>query len=89
MRCAIVDSRVKKRPRDFVRRQPSEQPQRQRNPRLRRQHRMARGEDEAQQIVADIVIHGVFDFFRRGILAFLELPPELSCFSSSRLLRRR
>ena len=45
-------------PGDLVGGEAGEQLQRERHARLGRQHRVARGEDQAQQVVADIVIQG-------------------------------
>ena len=66
-----------KRARDFVGRQAAEKPQRQRGARLRRQHRMAGGEDEPQQIVAHIIIERRLELARERLLPLFEVVPEL------------
>jgi uncharacterized protein (DUF2384 family) len=43
---------------DFLGREPTDQPQRQRHAGLRGQYRVAGGEDKAQQIVGDVVVEG-------------------------------
>ena len=54
IRWATVDSGDQERPRDLVGGQAAEQAQRQRHPGLGRQHRVAGGEDQAQQVVVDV-----------------------------------
>ena len=56
------------RARDLVGRQAAEQAQRERHARLGREHRMARGEHEAQQVVADVVVERRVEIRRRGLL---------------------
>ncbi len=53
MRCAIAGSEVEEGPRDLGGRQAAERAQRQRHPGLRRQRRMAAGEDQPQPVVGD------------------------------------
>ncbi len=47
--------------------QPAEQPEGERHPRLRRQHRVAGGEDETQQVVAHVVVE------RRGQVRVVDI----------------
>ena len=56
---ALRDRRLRdeERARDLLGRQAAEQAQRERDARLGREDRVARGEDEAQQVVADVVVH--------------------------------
>ena len=74
-----------KRARNLVGRQPAEQPQRQRRARLCRQDRMARGEDEPQQIVADIFVHRRFELARDLVLTLFELVSQLLVFAIEQL----
>jgi hypothetical protein len=55
---ALPDGRVigEEGPRDFLGRQPANEPQRQRHPAFGWQHRMAGGKDQPQQVIADIVV---------------------------------
>ncbi len=46
------------RPRDLLGLQPPEQPQREGDPRLGGEHRVARGEHQAQQVVLDVAVQG-------------------------------
>ena len=66
-----------KRARDFVGRQAAEKAQRQCGARFRRQHRMAGGEDEPQQIVAHIIIERRLDLARERLLPLFEVVPQL------------
>ena len=76
---ALRDGRLRhqKRARDLVGGQAAEQAQRQRDPRLGREHRMARGEHQPQQIVADVVVDRLVDVLQRRFLLGLELAAEL------------
>ena len=56
MRWAMVGFRDQEGARDLVRGQAAQQAQRERHPRLGREHRMAGDEHEAQQVVADVVV---------------------------------
>ena len=53
--------RHQERPSDLRGVQPAETPQGQRDTRVHRQRRMAGGEDEPEQVVADLVVHRVVD----------------------------
>ena len=55
---ALRDRRLRdeERARDLLGREAAEQPQRQRDARLGREHRVAGGEDQPQQVVADVVV---------------------------------
>ncbi len=66
---------------DLRRTEPSEQPQRQRDPRLRRQYRVTAGEDQPQQIVANVIIDHDIERVDRGLLLRLELAVELLVFA--------
>ena len=68
------------RARDLLGCQAAEQPERERHPRLDGQHGMARREDEAQEVVADVVcplIDGRLEIRDRRFLLGLELVTEL------------
>ena len=58
IRWAIVGSGDQERPGDLVGGQAAEQPQRQGDAGLGREDRMTGREDEAEQVVADVVIEG-------------------------------
>ena len=75
--------------RDLVGRQTSEQPQRERDPRLGREHRMAGDEHEAQQVVADVVVDRGVEVRRRRLLPDLELATELLVLALEQLAARR
>ena len=75
MRWATVGSGTQERARDLLGRQTSEQAERERNARLGREHRMTGDEDEAQQVVADVVVEGRVEI-RHGHLFRLELATE-------------
>ena len=64
---ALRDGRLghEERARDLVGREPAEQAQRERDARLGRQHGVARGEDEPQQVVADVVVDRGLEVVRR------------------------
>ena len=55
----------------------SEQSQRERDPRLGRQHRMAGGEDQPQQVIADVIVERGVEIGGRGVLRDLQLVAEL------------
>ena len=75
--------------RDLVGRQAAEQAQRQRDARLGREHRVAGGEDEAQQVVADVVVERRVEVGRgRAPAAASSSRPSSSCLRSSSLRRR-
>ena len=70
--------RDEERARDLVGRQAAEQAQRQRDARLGREHRVAGGEDQAQQVVADVVVERGVEIRRRRLACCdLELAAEL------------
>ena len=77
MRWAMVGSGDEERARDLVGRQAAEQAQRERDPRLGREHRMAGDEHEAQQIVADVVVERGVEIGHGHLLLGLELVAEL------------
>ena len=54
--------------RDLLGGQAAEQAERERDPRLGGQHRMAGGEDEAQEVVADVVVEGRVEIRHRHFL---------------------
>jgi hypothetical protein len=78
---ALRDRRLghQARARDFLRRQPPKQAQRERDLRVGRQHRMARGEHQAQHVVADHVVGGGFGIGReqRGPPVFVVVDRRL------------
>ena len=63
--------------RDLLGRQPPEQAQRQRHPRLGREDRMAGREEEAQQVVADVVVDRGLERRDFGFGRGLEIPGDL------------
>ncbi len=79
---ALGDSRLRdeERARDLVGRQTSEQAQRERNPRLGREHRMTGDEHQAQQVVAHVIVESCLDVVHldlaRAHLAGIELATE-------------
>ena len=77
--------------RDLLGRQAAEQAQRERDARLGREHRMAGGEDQAQQVVADVVVERGVEIRRGLLLLGLELAAELAraCARASLLRRSR
>ena len=77
MRCAMVGSGHEERARDLLGGQAAEQAQRERDARLGREHRMAGGEHEAQQVVADVVVERGVEIGRGLLLLGLELAAEL------------
>ena len=88
MRCAIGRLRDEERAGDLVGRQAAEEPQRERHPRLGGQHRMAGGEHEPQQIVADVVVAGGLERGVRHRLLDPEVATDLAGLRSSLVLRR-
>ena len=86
MRWAMVGSGDQEGARDLVGGQAAEQAQRQRHPRLGRQHRMAGGEDQAQQVVADVVVERRVEVAaRRSRARASSSRPSSSCLRSSSL----
>ncbi len=69
--------RDQERPGDLLGGQAAEQAKRERHPRLGRQHRMAGGEHQAQEVVAHLVVEGGVQVGLVGVLADLELAREL------------
>ena len=67
---ALGDRRLRhqERARDLLGGQPAEQAQRERDARLGREHRMAGGEHEAQQVVADVVVERGVEIGPAGLL---------------------
>ncbi len=79
---ALRDRRFghQKRARDFVRRESTNEPQRERDARLRREHRMTRGEHETKHVVADVVVDGFVDRVQALLRARALFAPELFVF---------
>ena len=84
---ALGDRRLRdeERARDLVGRQAAEQAQRERDARLRREHRMAGREDQAQEVVADVVVEGRVEIRRGRLLRLSSSRPSSSCLRSSTL----
>ena len=76
---ALGDRRLRdeERARDLLGRQAAEQAERERDARLGGEHRMAGGEHEAQEVVADVVVERGVEVRRGRLLPGLELVPEL------------
>ena len=70
--------REEERPRDLLRRQAAEQAQGERHAGVGREHRMAGGEDEPEQLVPDVVVDRGLDRSRRVLARSVELEPELA-----------
>src|SRR6266850_7778206 len=89
---ALGDGRLRneKGARDLVGRETREQAQRERDARLGGEHRMAGDEHQAQQIVADVVVHaldqGGFVIRRRDLLLELHLAGELFMLALEKLV---
>ncbi len=66
---------------DLVGRQPAEQPERERDARLDRQDWMPGGEDEAQEIVAHVVVDGGIEVERGALFRRVELVAQLFVFA--------
>ena len=81
---ALRDSglRDEKRARDFVGRETAQEPQRQRDTRLRREHGMARGEDQPQQVIPDVIVEGGVELVGHVVARGLISRPISSCFRS-------
>jgi hypothetical protein len=79
---ALRDRRLgdEERPCDLVGGQAAEQAQRQRDPRLGRQHRVAGDEDQPQQVVADRVVERLLGGFGDELLVHVDLAAELLVF---------
>ena len=89
MRCAIGRLRHEERARDLLGGQAAEQPQRQRDARLGRQHRVAGGEDQPQQIVADVVVERGVEIGAAISLLGLQLAAELLVLALDAACARR
>ena len=76
---ALGDGRLRdeERARDLLGRQAAEQAERERDARLGGEHRMAGGEHEAQQVVADVVVERGVEIRHGHLLLRLELVAEL------------
>src|SRR5260370_31563748 len=72
--------------RDFVCRQPPEQAKCQRNPRLRRENRVAGDEYEAQEVVVDIIVERCVEIRHSCLLPGLEFAAKLLVFSLKQLV---
>ena len=85
---ALRDRRLgdEKGARDLVGREAAEQAQRERDLRLGREQRMARGEDEPQQIVADVVVERGVEIGRPRLLLRVELVSELLVLALEQLV---
>jgi hypothetical protein len=68
--------RDEERARDLVGREAAEQAQRQRDARLGREHGVARDEDEAQEVVAHVVVDGLFDRLAPALFLGLGVVPH-------------
>ncbi len=73
---------------DLGRGQAAEQPQRQRDPGLDGQHRVAGGEDQPQQVVVDLVGEGPVEVRGDGVALGLQGPADLGVLARSSRLRR-
>ena len=76
--------RDQERPGDLVGRQTAEQPQRERDAPLGREDRVTGGEDEAEQVVSDVVVDRGVELVDRGVAPKVELAPQSSCLRSGR-----
>ena len=85
---ALRDRRLRdeERARDLVGGQAAEQAQRQRDARLGGEHRMAGGEHEAQEIVADVVVERGVEVRHGRLLLDLELVAELLVLALEQLV---
>ena len=71
---------------DLVGGQPADQAQRQRRARLGRQHRVAGGEDQAQQLIADVVVERRLDVLDAGVAFVLEVAADLGVLARLHLV---
>ena len=71
---------------DLVRRQAADNAQRERRAGVGRKHWVAGCEDEAQQLVAEIVVHGRFDRLGRAIERAVQLPRDLLVLAFAHLV---
>src|SRR6185312_14048525 len=62
---------------DFVRGEAAEQAQRERDAGFRGEHRMACGEDQAQEVVANVVVDGGIETGYRRALLLVDVAAEL------------
>ena len=81
--------RDQERARDLLGRQPAEQPQGERDARLGGQHRVAGGEHQAQQVVADVVGRRGLEVGRGHLLPGLHLAAELLLLALAAARSRR
>ena len=81
IRCATVDSADQEGPRDLLGRKTAEQAQCERDARFGREHRMAGGEDEAQQVVADVIVDRCIEIGLGELLLDLDVTSELLLLS--------
>ena len=86
MRCAIVGLARQEGAGDLVGRQAADHPQGERRAGVGRQHGVAGGEDEAQQLVAEIVVHGRFDRLGRAVDALVQRPRDLLVLALAHLV---
>ena len=88
---ALRDGRLgdEERARDLVGRQTAEQPQRERDARLGRQHRMARREHQPQQVVAHVVVERRVELGDGVVSPRLELVAELRVLALEAACLRR
>jgi hypothetical protein len=75
----LLDRRLghEERARDFVGGETAEQAQRQRDARFGREHGMTRGEDQAQQVVAEFIVERFGERILGIQLALVHFPPEM------------
>jgi hypothetical protein len=71
---------------DLVRRQAADDAQRERRAGVGRKHGVAGREDEAQQLVAEIVVHGRFDRLGRAVEPVAQLPRDLLMLALAHLV---
>ena len=85
---ALGDGRLRdeERARDLLGRQAAEQAERERDARLGGEHRMAGGEHEAQEVVADVVVERGVEIRHGHLLLGLELVAELLVLALEQLV---
>jgi hypothetical protein len=71
---------------DLVRRQTADDTQRERGAGVGRKHGVAGCEDEAQQLVAKIIVHGHFDHLGRVLGLGIQLPRDLLVLARAQLV---
>ncbi len=86
MRWAIVASLGQEGARDLVRRQTADNAQRERGAGVGRKYGVAGCEDEAQELIAKIVVHGCFDRLGRIVMRAVKLPRDLLMLALAHLV---